>query len=57
MAFFIFLVLFSKKYGFIEKSNPSEKYVVEEEEDCNDTDDIGYLESSPSSSTKKVGMS
>ena len=35
-------------YGFIKKSNSSEKnIVVEEELDCFDIDDIGNLEDSP----------
>ena len=46
---FIFQVLFSKKnHCFIEKSNPSEKNVIVEEElDCIDIDDIGHLGDSP----------
>ena len=45
---FIFLVLFSKKITFIEKSYPSERNVIIEEElDCFDIDDIGNLEDSP----------
>ena len=46
---FIFLVLFSKrKYGFIEKSSPSEKKIILKEElDCIDIDGIGNFEDSP----------
>ena len=36
-ACFIFLVLFSKNHSFVEKSNPTEKNVIVEEElDCID---------------------
>ena len=43
----IFLVLFSKKSNFYQKSNSSEKNaIVEEELYCIDIDDIGNLEDS-----------
>ena len=42
------ILTFQKYYGFVKKSNSSEKNVIVEEElDCIDIGDIGNLEDSP----------
>ena len=44
---FIFLVFFSKYYGFVKKNHSSKKEVIFEKKlDCIDRDDIGNLEDS-----------
>ena len=46
--FYFSSFIFKKNHGFIEKSNPSEKNVIVEEElHCIDIDDIGNLEEWP----------
>ena len=49
MTCFIFLFLiFLKSHGFIEEENPSEKvFIIVEELNCVDIDDIGNLDDLP----------
>ena len=44
---FIFLVLFSKYYGFVKKTTLQKNVIFEKELDCINRDDIGNLEDSP----------
>ena len=44
---FIFIVLFSKYYGFVKKTTPQKNVIFEKELDCINRDDIGNLEDSP----------
>ena len=44
---FIFVVLFSKYYGFVKKATLQKKFIFEKELDRIDRDDIGNLEDSP----------
>ena len=44
---FIFVVLFSKYYGFFKKATLQKKVIFEKELDCIDRYDIGNLEDSP----------
>ena len=43
---FIFLVFFSKYYGFVKKNHSSKNVIFEKKLDCIDRDDIGNLEDS-----------
>ena len=44
---FVFVVLFSKYYGFVKKATLQKKFIFEKELDRIDRDDIGNLEDSP----------
>ena len=47
LTYFIFVVLFSKYYGFVKKATLQKKFIFEKELDRIDRDDIGNLEDSP----------
>ena len=47
LTYFIFVVLFSKYYGFVKKATLQKNVIFEKELGCINRDDIGNLEDSP----------
>ena len=47
LTYFIFVVLFSKYYGFVKKATLQKNIIFEKELGCINRDDIGNLEDSP----------